>query len=159
MHFVSTYIILLCYVSIWCLRMRCKNYYSLRKGVGLSILSFSCIVRMGTNVSKRFKADLEALHRNDPTLTVLNYEELGTGDEGARVLADALRGNRTVKRLRLGQCGLTALGLQRLCRALCDTSVTPCHLRRLDLVSITSLYYIECLYRYTCPTLLSPSLL
>ena len=90
---------------------------------------------MGAHGSKRFKADLESLRLNDPTLTVLSYEETGLGDDGARVLAEALRGNKTLKRLRLGRCGLSALGLQRICRALCDTSVTPCHLRRLDLVS------------------------
>ena len=89
---------------------------------------------MGAYGSKRFKADLESLRKNDPTLTVLNYEEAAIGDEGARALAEALRGNKTLKRLRLGQCGLSALGLQRICRALCDTSLTPCHLRRLDLV-------------------------
>ena len=89
---------------------------------------------MGAYGSKRFKADLESLRRNDPTLTVLNYEEAPIGDEGARALAEALRGNKTLKRLRLGQCGLSALGLQRICRALCDTSLNPCHLRRLDLV-------------------------
>ena len=89
---------------------------------------------MGAYGSKRFKADLESLRRNDPTLTVLNYEEAAIGDEGARALAEALRGNKTLKRLRLGQCGLSALGLQRICRALCDTSLIPCHLRRLDLV-------------------------
>lgn len=89
---------------------------------------------MGAYTSKRFKADLESLRRNDPTLVVLNYEQTSLGDEGARALAEALRGNKTLKRLRLGQSGLSALGLQRLCRALCDTTVTPCHLRRLDLV-------------------------
>lgn len=89
---------------------------------------------MGAYSSKRFKADLESLRRNDPTLVVLNYEQTSLGDEGARALAEALRGNKTLKRLRLGQSGLSALGLQRLCRALCDTTVTPCHLRRLDLV-------------------------
>ena len=89
---------------------------------------------MGAYGSKRFKEDLEALRRNDPTLQALDYDEAGIGDEGARALAEALQSNRTLKRLRLGQCGLSALGLQRICRALCDTSVTPCHLRRLELV-------------------------
>ena len=93
---------------------------------------------MGAYGSKRFKADLEALRRNDPTLTVLNYDQAGIGDEGARALAEALRGNNTLKRLRLGQCGLSALGLQRICRALCDTSVTACRLRRLELVGACS---------------------
>jgi hypothetical protein len=93
---------------------------------------------MGAYGSKRFKAELESLRRNDPTLTVLNYESAGLGDEGARALAEALRGNETLRRLRLGQSGLSALGLQRICRALCDTSIAPCHLRRLDLSSGTS---------------------
>lgn len=111
-----------------------------QKGVELLSVCFSCSTRflnkkMGANGSKRFGADLESLRKNDPTLTVLNYEQTGLGDEGARALAEALRGNRTLKRLRLGQSGLSALGLQRICRALCDTTVTPCHLRRLDLVN------------------------
>ena len=89
---------------------------------------------MGAYGSKRFKEDLEALRRNDPTLSALDYDEASIGDEGARALAEALQSNRTLKRLRLGQCGLSALGLQRICRALCDSSVTPCHLRRLELV-------------------------
>ncbi|CAI8037879.1 NLR family CARD domain-containing protein 3 [Geodia barretti] len=93
---------------------------------------------MGAYGSKRFKAELESLRRNDPTLTVLDYESAGLGDEGARALAEALRGNETLRRLRLGQSGLSALGLQRICRALCDTSIAPCHLRRLDLSSGTS---------------------
>ena len=98
---------------------------------------------MGAYGSKRFKAELESLRRNDPTLTVLDYESAGLGDEGARALAEALRGNETLRRLRLGQSGLSALGLQRICRALCDTSIAPCHLRRLDLVRHTYLseYY------------------
>ena len=99
--------------------------------------------KMGAYGSKRFKAELESLRRNDPTLTVLDYESAGLGDEGARALAEALRGNETLRRLRLGQSGLSALGLQRICRALCDTSIAPCHLRRLDLVRHTYLseYY------------------
>ena len=98
---------------------------------------------MGAYGSKRFKAELESLRRNDPTLAVLDYESAGLGDEGARALAEALRGNATLRRLRLGQSGLSALGLQRICRALCDTSIAPCHLRRLDLVRHTYLskYY------------------
>ena len=95
------------------------------------------LCRMGAYGSKRFKEDLEALRRNDPTLQVLDYDEASIGDEGARALADALRSNRTLKRLRLGGCGLSALGLQRICRALCDSTVVPCHLRRLDLVRYT----------------------
>ena len=91
--------------------------------------------KMGAYGSKRFRADLDSLRRNDPTLTVLDYESTSLGDEGARALADALRGNETLRRLKVGQCGLSALGLQRICRALCDTSLAPCHLRRLDLVS------------------------
>ena len=89
---------------------------------------------MGAYGSKQFRADLEALRRNDPTLQTLDYDGAGLGDDGAGALAEALRGNKTLKRLRVGQCGLSALGLQRICRSLCDTSLAPCHLHRLELV-------------------------
>ena len=92
-------------------------------------------MKMGAYGSKRFREDIEALKSNDPTLQSLNYERGGLGDEGARALAEALRSNRTLRRLQLGHCGLTAVGLRTLVRALGDTSITPCHLRRLDLVS------------------------
>ncbi len=95
--------------------------------------------KMGAYGSKQFRADLEALRANDPTLHSLNYEQASLGDEGAAALAEALQVNRTVRRLQLGQCGISGVGVGRLGRALCENRVLPCKLRRLDLVSVRSL--------------------
>ena len=90
---------------------------------------------MGAYGSKKFKADLQALENNDPTLQSLNYVHAGLGDDGARALADSLRANRTLRKLQLGQCSIGAVGVRSLVQSLCDNSIVPCHIRRLELVS------------------------
>lgn len=90
---------------------------------------------MGAYGSKQFKDDLQALRANDPTVHSLNYEQVSLGDEGVRALAEALQVNRTLRRLRLGQCGVSGIGVGWLGRALCENRLVPCKLRRLDLVS------------------------
>ena len=49
-------------------------------------------------------------------------------------LAEALRSNGTLRRLRVGQCNITAVGLRQLSKSLCDNRVIPLHLHRLELV-------------------------
>ena len=65
---------------------------------------------------------------------VLDFEQSGLGDRGAHALAEALSSNGTLRRLRLGQCNITAVGLRQLSKSLCDNRVTPLHLHRLELV-------------------------
>ena len=89
---------------------------------------------MGAYGSKRFREDLEALRSNDVTLQALDYEQAAIGDEGARALGGALRGNRTLKTLKLGQCNISSAGLLALTRALHEERVAPSRLRKLQLV-------------------------
>lgn len=89
---------------------------------------------MGAYGSKQLLADLEKLSRNDPTVVSLNYEHSQLGDEGAKVLAKALSSNHVLRRLRLGDCNLTAAGLQTICRSLCQNRIVPANIRKLELV-------------------------
>ncbi len=90
---------------------------------------------MGAYGSKQLLEDMERLHSNDPTLTALNYEHSGLGDDAAKQLAKALVGNHVLRRLRLGGCNLTSSGIHSVCRSLCDNRVVPARIRKLELVS------------------------
>ncbi len=92
---------------------------------------------MGAYGSKQLLEDLERLRSNDPTLTSLNYEHSGLGDDAAKQLAKALVGNHTVRRLRLGGCNLTSSGIHSVCRSLCDNRMVSARIRKLELVSLS----------------------
>ena len=91
---------------------------------------------MGAYGSRQFREHLEALKSNDPGLYALSLEQVPLGDEGARLLARALQGNRVLRRLCLGHCGISSIGLQSLASALCDGRSVPSRLRRLELVRV-----------------------
>ena len=92
-------------------------------------------VKMGAYGSRQFREQLESLKSNDPGLYALSLEQVPLGDEGARLIARALHGNRVLRRLCLGHCGISSVGLQSLVSALCDGRSVPPRLRRLELVS------------------------
>lgn len=100
---------------------------------------------MGAYGSRQFREHLEALKSNDPGLYALSLEQVPLGDEGARLLARALHGNRILRRLCLGHCGISSIGLQSLASALCDGRSVPSRLRRLELVSIPLFVGLNCL--------------
>ena len=89
---------------------------------------------MGVFSSRQFHLQLEALKSNDPRLYSLSLEQVPLGDEGARLLAKAIRNNKVLRRLCLGHCGVTSVGLQSLVSALCDGRAVQPKLRRLELV-------------------------
>ena len=100
---------------------------------------------MGAYGSRQFREHLEALKGNDPGLYALSLEQVPLGDEGARLLARALHGNRVLRRLCLGHCGISSIGLQSLASALCDGRSVPSRLRRLELVSMRVCVGLNCL--------------
>lgn len=87
---------------------------------------------MGAHGSKRFKDSLRALRADDPALRVLDCDGERLGDAGARIIAKALRRNRHLRGLKLGNCRITDAGLVRLTRVLCSNEVVFSHLRTLD---------------------------
>ena len=89
---------------------------------------------MGAYGSRQFREELEALKNNDPRLYSLSLEQVPLGDEGARLLAGALSGNKVLRRLCLGHCGVSSIGLRSLVSSLCDGRSVPPRLRRLELV-------------------------
>lgn len=91
--------------------------------------------KMGAYGSRQFREQLEALKSNDPSLYTLSLDQVPLGDEGAHLLARALHGNRILRRLSLGHCGISSVGLQSLASALCDGRSVPAKIRRLELVS------------------------
>lgn len=101
--------------------------------------------KMGAYGSRQFREHLEALKSNDPGLYALSLEQVPLGDEGARLLSRALHGNRVLRRLCLGHCGISSIGLQSLASALCDGRSVPSRLRRLELVSLKSKASLKCL--------------
>lgn len=89
---------------------------------------------MGAYGSRQFRLQLEALKSNDPRLYTMSLEQVPLGDEGARLVAKALKNNMVLRRLCLGHCGVTSIGLQSLVSALCDGRSVPPRLKKLDLV-------------------------
>ena len=89
---------------------------------------------MGAYGSRQFREELEALKSNDPRLYSLSLEQVPLGDEGARLLARSLHANKVLRRLSLGHCGVTSLGLLSLVSSLCDGRSVQSRLRRLELV-------------------------
>ena len=90
---------------------------------------------MGANGSKQFKDSVRALRADDPSFRVLDCDGERVGDRGMRRIAEALRRNRHLRGLKLGDCRITDVGLARLTRVLCTNQVLLSHLRTLDLVS------------------------
>lgn len=95
---------------------------------------------MGAQGSKQLLADLEKLRRNDPATTSLSYDSSQLGDDGAKVLARALSSNHVLRRLQLGGCNLSAVGLLAVSRSLCEDRIVPSRIRKLDLVGSDSNY-------------------
>ena len=94
---------------------------------------------MGAYGSRQFREQLESLKSNDPRLYSLPLDQVPLGDEGVRVLARALHSNKVLRRLCVGHCNISPLGLQWLVSALCDGRSVPPKLRRLELVCCLSL--------------------
>ena len=89
---------------------------------------------MGAYGSRQFREELELLKNNDPRLYYLSLEQVPLGDDGVRLLATALHGNKVLRRLSLGHCGISPTGLQALASALCDRRSAPPKLKKLELV-------------------------
>ena len=86
---------------------------------------------MGAGASRELLAELQEQQQRG----LVNVEGRLLDDRGVELLSGILRDARGVRRLRLGGCGLSGAGLQRMVDALCISS-EPCRLRRLDLVSV-----------------------
>lgn len=89
---------------------------------------------MGAYGSRQLREELELLRSNDPGLYSLSLEQVPLGDEGARLLAAALHGNKVLRRLSLGHCGISPSGLQAIASALCDRRSEAPKLKKLELV-------------------------
>ena len=89
---------------------------------------------MGAAEAKRFRADVDGLRHNHPTLKELNYENRQLGNDGANILAGGLRTNTNLRRIRLGGCGIGPEGLHIFIRSLCEDRLVPSRLRKLELV-------------------------
>lgn len=86
---------------------------------------------MGAGASHELLAELHDQQQRG----LVNVEDRPLNDRGVELLGGILRDARGVRRLRVGGCGLSGAGLQRMVDALCISS-EPCRLRRLDLVSV-----------------------
>ena len=86
---------------------------------------------MGAGASHELLAELHEQQQRG----LVNVEGRPLDDRGVELLVGILRDARGVRRLRVGGCGLSGPGLQRMVDALCVSS-EPCRLRRLDLVSV-----------------------
>ena len=63
---------------------------------------------------------LKKIRSNDPTLTTLDLSYNNIGDEGAKVIADALKGNKTLTTLDLSHNNIEVEGTKALAEALKD---------------------------------------
>lgn len=85
---------------------------------------------MGAGASRELLAELQDQQQRG----LVDLEGQPLDERGVELLGGVLRDARGVRRLRVGGCGLSGAGLQRMVDALCISS-EPCRLRRLDLVS------------------------
>ena len=85
---------------------------------------------MGAGASHELLAELQDQQQRG----LVDLEGQPLDERGVELLGGVLRDARGVRRVRVGGCGLSGAGLQRMVDALCISS-EPCRLRRLDLVS------------------------